>query len=203
MPPITSIAAAGSTAARCRHESPTSSGRSIRTSSRSRKSSAPGRTHKVTRRELGRAARNGLGHGANAPSPRQPVRQRRLSRHPSCTHRTTTCRGRRASRAAASEWTWRLARTPAPVQRAPRHGVSRATSSGRAPQEHRARSPCRQPKVVLGDFNEWMKGLATSTLERTSPEHRPARAPSSTPHVPGVFPVLHLDHIYYEGRSKS
>jgi len=56
------------------------------------------------------------------------------------------------------------------------------------------------PKVILGDFNEWMRGLATKTLSSlfesvdigTYLERRRA--------YPGLFPVVHLDHIYYEGQ---
>ena len=56
------------------------------------------------------------------------------------------------------------------------------------------------PKIVLGDFNEWMKGLATQTLtERLqSIDLRTHLRRRKT--YPGVFPVLHLDHIYYEGQ---
>jgi len=56
-----------------------------------------------------------------------------------------------------------------------------------------------KPKIVLGDFNEWMKGLATSTLtERLqSIDLRTHLRRRRT--YPGVFPLLHLDHIYYEG----
>jgi endonuclease/exonuclease/phosphatase family metal-dependent hydrolase len=55
------------------------------------------------------------------------------------------------------------------------------------------------PKVVLGDFNEWMKGLATSMLSERlqSIDLRTHLKRRRT--YPGVFPVLHLDHIYYEG----
>jgi endonuclease/exonuclease/phosphatase family metal-dependent hydrolase len=55
------------------------------------------------------------------------------------------------------------------------------------------------PKVVLGDFNEWMKGLATQVLSER------LRSIDLRAHLrrrrtyPGVFPVLHLDHIYYDG----
>jgi endonuclease/exonuclease/phosphatase family metal-dependent hydrolase len=57
-----------------------------------------------------------------------------------------------------------------------------------------------RPKVVLGDFNEWMKGLATSTLNEQlqSIDLRAHLRRRRT--YPGVFPVLHLDHIYYEGQ---
>lgn len=55
-------------------------------------------------------------------------------------------------------------------------------------------------KVVLGDFNEWMKGLVTTLLsERLKGidlrSHLKRRRT-----YPGIFPILHLDHIYYEGR---
>ena len=56
------------------------------------------------------------------------------------------------------------------------------------------------PKVILGDFNEWMRGLATKTLSSLFEsidiyEHLKRRRT-----YPGIFPFLHLDHIYYEGR---
>jgi endonuclease/exonuclease/phosphatase family metal-dependent hydrolase len=55
------------------------------------------------------------------------------------------------------------------------------------------------PKIVLGDFNEWSRGLATAALS----EH--LRSVDLYPHLkrrrtyPGFFPVLHLDHIYFWG----
>ena len=57
------------------------------------------------------------------------------------------------------------------------------------------------PKVVLGDFNEWMRGLATQMLsERLQSIDLRAHLRRRRTY-PGVFPVLHLDHIYYEGRG--
>jgi endonuclease/exonuclease/phosphatase family metal-dependent hydrolase len=55
------------------------------------------------------------------------------------------------------------------------------------------------PKIVLGDFNEWMKGLVTSTLSArlNSVDLRNYLPRRRT--YPGVFPILHLDHIYYAG----
>jgi endonuclease/exonuclease/phosphatase family metal-dependent hydrolase len=55
------------------------------------------------------------------------------------------------------------------------------------------------PKVVLGDFNEWTRGLATTLLSerleaidlRTHLRRRRT--------YPGFFPILHLDHIYHQG----
>jgi endonuclease/exonuclease/phosphatase family metal-dependent hydrolase len=55
------------------------------------------------------------------------------------------------------------------------------------------------PKIILGDFNEWMRGLATRTLSSLF------KSIDIQPHLrrrrtyPGIFPVVHLDHIYYEG----
>lgn len=55
------------------------------------------------------------------------------------------------------------------------------------------------PKIVLGDFNEWSRGIAEDILaERLN-------SVDLYPHLkrrrtyPGFFPVLHLDHIYFEG----
>jgi endonuclease/exonuclease/phosphatase family metal-dependent hydrolase len=56
------------------------------------------------------------------------------------------------------------------------------------------------PKIVLGDFNEWARGLATDLLaERLdSVDLRQHLRRRGT--YPGIFPILHLDHIYFEGR---
>ena len=55
------------------------------------------------------------------------------------------------------------------------------------------------PKIVLGDFNEWGRGLVADVLaERLNsidlyPHLRRRRT------YPGFFPVFHLDHIYFPG----
>jgi endonuclease/exonuclease/phosphatase family metal-dependent hydrolase len=56
------------------------------------------------------------------------------------------------------------------------------------------------PKVVLGDFNEWMRGLVTTLLSEklNSVDLRDHMRRRRT--YPGLFPILHLDHIYYAGR---
>jgi endonuclease/exonuclease/phosphatase family metal-dependent hydrolase len=57
-----------------------------------------------------------------------------------------------------------------------------------------------QPKIVLGDFNEWLRGLATQMLSQRlkSIDLRAHLRRRRT--YPGVFPLVHLDHIYYEGK---
>jgi endonuclease/exonuclease/phosphatase family metal-dependent hydrolase len=56
------------------------------------------------------------------------------------------------------------------------------------------------PKIVLGDFNEWTKGLATSVLTERFHSIDLRKHLKRRRTYPGVFPVLHLDHIYYEGK---
>jgi endonuclease/exonuclease/phosphatase family metal-dependent hydrolase len=55
------------------------------------------------------------------------------------------------------------------------------------------------PKLVLGDFNEWMRGLTTTLLSEKlkSVDLRGFLRRRRT--YPGFFPILHLDHIYYAG----
>ncbi len=56
------------------------------------------------------------------------------------------------------------------------------------------------PKIVLGDFNEWGRGFATGELTRLlkSLDLRSFLKRRRT--YPGLFPLLHLDHIFYDGR---
>jgi endonuclease/exonuclease/phosphatase family metal-dependent hydrolase len=56
------------------------------------------------------------------------------------------------------------------------------------------------PKVILGDFNEWMRGLATKTLSSLFESIDIGAHLKRRRTYPGLFPVVHLDHIYYEGR---
>jgi endonuclease/exonuclease/phosphatase family metal-dependent hydrolase len=54
------------------------------------------------------------------------------------------------------------------------------------------------PRILLGDFNEWTRGLASRLL---SSHFRSAdlRAWLNRPRTyPGVLPLLHLDHIYFD-----
>ncbi|HWS55163.1 MAG TPA: endonuclease/exonuclease/phosphatase family protein [Pyrinomonadaceae bacterium] len=54
------------------------------------------------------------------------------------------------------------------------------------------------PRVVLGDFNEWTHGLASRLLgeELRSADVRQHLRTRRT--YPGAFPLLHLDHVYYD-----
>jgi endonuclease/exonuclease/phosphatase family metal-dependent hydrolase len=56
------------------------------------------------------------------------------------------------------------------------------------------------PKIVLGDFNEWMRGLTTKLLSsRLKSVDLPSYLRRKRTY-PGLFPILHLDHIYHAGR---
>lgn len=55
------------------------------------------------------------------------------------------------------------------------------------------------PKVILGDFNEWTRGLATRTLSSLFESVDIGSYLKRRRTYPGLFPVVHLDHIYYEG----
>ncbi|MEN3338769.1 MAG: hypothetical protein V7647_2445 [Acidobacteriota bacterium] len=56
------------------------------------------------------------------------------------------------------------------------------------------------PKIILGDFNEWTRGLATKTLSSLFESVDIYAHLKRRRTYPGIFPFLHLDHIYYEGR---
>jgi endonuclease/exonuclease/phosphatase family metal-dependent hydrolase len=73
-----------------------------------------------------------------------------------------------------------------------RHQVRRLLSSK---QIHDALTG---PRVLVGDFNEWIKGLTTKMLsdkfESLNLELHVSRRRS----YPGLLPLLHLDHMYFE-----
>jgi endonuclease/exonuclease/phosphatase family metal-dependent hydrolase len=54
------------------------------------------------------------------------------------------------------------------------------------------------PRVVLGDFNDWAYGLASQLLAShfRSVDVRAHLSRART--YPGLFPLVHLDHIYYD-----
>lgn len=56
------------------------------------------------------------------------------------------------------------------------------------------------PRIVLGDFNEWGRGLVADVLAEglNSVDLYPHLRRRRT--YPGFFPVLHLDHIYFSGQ---
>ncbi len=56
------------------------------------------------------------------------------------------------------------------------------------------------PKIVLGDFNEWARGIAKDVLAERLQSIDLLKYLKRARTYPTFFPVLHLDHIYYEGK---
>lgn len=54
------------------------------------------------------------------------------------------------------------------------------------------------PRIVVGDFNEWTRGLATRMMGNAFEAVEPRAFLRYSRTYPGVFPVLHLDHFYYD-----
>ena len=77
--------------------------------------------------------------------------------------------------------------------------VERRHQGRKLVDENILRSPeLRGARVVLGDFNEWTHGLTSRLLGE---ELRSADVRRHVPGgrtYPGAFPLLHLDHIYYD-----
>jgi endonuclease/exonuclease/phosphatase family metal-dependent hydrolase len=56
----------------------------------------------------------------------------------------------------------------------------------------------QSPAIVLGDFNEWTRGLATRLLRSHLLSADVRAHPQRSRTYPGLLPFLHLDHIYYD-----
>jgi endonuclease/exonuclease/phosphatase family metal-dependent hydrolase len=77
-------------------------------------------------------------------------------------------------------------------------GERRVQARALADLVHDRRGP--GPSVVLGDFNEWARGLATDILSARLESVDLTKHLTRKRTYPGWFPLLHLDHIYYKGR---
>jgi endonuclease/exonuclease/phosphatase family metal-dependent hydrolase len=55
-------------------------------------------------------------------------------------------------------------------------------------------------RIVLGDFNEWTRGLVTKMVSShlRSADLRPFLKRLRRRSYPGVLPLMHLDHVYYD-----
>ena len=56
----------------------------------------------------------------------------------------------------------------------------------------------RGPRLVVGDFNEWTRGLVTKMLRRSFRTFRPEHGLRFPRTFPGMLPLLSLDYYYYE-----
>ena len=53
-------------------------------------------------------------------------------------------------------------------------------------------------RIVVGDFNEWTRGLASRLMGEVFEAAKPKTFLRQGGTYPGVLPILHLDHFYYE-----
>ena len=155
----------------------------LRDSRRRRRRAAGSHRRRPERRQPHRGdrrrARHGLGDGAGAPAARPPVRQRRpqpLSDHAPRRARPVVEDVRSARACSASD-------VDVHGQTLHVYNVHLGTAHPRAPPSGRAprgrsssTATSRGPKLVLGDFNEWMRGLTTTLLSSAAEERRPAVA---------------------------
>jgi len=58
------------------------------------------------------------------------------------------------------------------------------------------------PRIVLGDFNEWSRGLASRLFAERFHSADPRRYLGRARTYPGLLPFLHLDHIYFDPALK-
>jgi len=54
------------------------------------------------------------------------------------------------------------------------------------------------PRVLVGDFNEWIKGLTTRMLSEKFESLNLRLHLNKRRSYPGLLPLLHLDHMYFE-----
>ena len=74
-----------------------------------------------------------------------------------------------------------------------RRHQARMLLSGNLLSQHWAR-----PRIVVGDFNEWTRGLASRLMNEAFEAAKPKTLLRQGRTYPGIFPVLHLDHFYYD-----
>jgi endonuclease/exonuclease/phosphatase family metal-dependent hydrolase len=54
------------------------------------------------------------------------------------------------------------------------------------------------PRIVVGDFNEWTRGLASRMMGHAFEAAEPREFLRHSRTYPGLFPLFHLDHFYYD-----
>jgi len=60
------------------------------------------------------------------------------------------------------------------------------------------REDLANPRLVVGDFNEWTRGLTTKLLKKSFQTFRPEHGLKFPRTFPGMLPLLSLDYFYYE-----
>src|SRR5436305_1661141 len=91
----------------------------------------------------------------------------------------------------------RPARAARPHRRTGRR-ARRAQAPRRVSDEIARRTGLSGPRMIAGDFNEWTLGLTTRLLRREFRSADLERFTGLRRTSPGILPLLHLDHIYYD-----
>src|SRR3954469_9373378 len=55
------------------------------------------------------------------------------------------------------------------------------------------------PRVIVGDFNEWTRGLCSTLMSAQFAAADLKRFTRSARTYPGILPMMSLDHIYFDG----
>jgi endonuclease/exonuclease/phosphatase family metal-dependent hydrolase len=61
---------------------------------------------------------------------------------------------------------------------------------------------CKGKRIVVGDFNEWVSGLTTKLFKAHFQTVDAKLHLGTTRTFPGVMPLFHLDHIYFDRKFK-
>ena len=59
-------------------------------------------------------------------------------------------------------------------------------------------SDAARKRIIAGDFNEWISGLTTRLLRSRFNSVDPKLHLGTTRTFPGIVPLVHLDHIYFD-----
>jgi endonuclease/exonuclease/phosphatase family metal-dependent hydrolase len=63
-----------------------------------------------------------------------------------------------------------------------------------------SRRDYRGPRIVIGDFNEWTRGLVSRSMADAFESINLRSFMRYTRTYPGILPLLHLDHFYYDNQ---
>ena len=56
----------------------------------------------------------------------------------------------------------------------------------------------KHPRLIIGDFNEWTRGLVSKTLQQAFDSVDIQLHLNRKRTYPGVLPIMHLDHMYFD-----
>ena len=56
----------------------------------------------------------------------------------------------------------------------------------------------KHPRLIIGDFNEWTRGLVSKTLQHSFESVDIQLHLNRKRTYPGVLPIMHLDHMYFD-----